>query len=33
MADTPQNFTDMFKNLGEQLKIPSSRQRKEWTHK
>ncbi len=23
MADTPQNFTDMFKNLGEQLKIPS----------
>ena len=21
MADTPQNFTDMFKNLGEQLKI------------
>ena len=23
MADAPQNFTDMFKNLGEQLKIPS----------
>jgi phasin family protein len=23
MADTPQNVTDMFKNLGEQLKIPS----------
>jgi phasin family protein len=23
MADTPQNFTNMFKNLGEQLKIPS----------
>ena len=23
MADTPQNFTDMFRNLGEQLKIPS----------
>src|SRR5262249_22210430 len=23
MADTPQNFTDMFKSLGEQLKIPS----------
>src|SRR5260221_11276831 len=23
MAQTPQNFTDMFKNLGEQLKIPS----------
>ena len=23
MADTPQNFSDMFKNLGEQLKIPS----------
>ncbi len=22
MADTPQNFTDMFRNLGEQLKIP-----------
>jgi phasin family protein len=22
MADTPQNFTDMFKSLGEQLKIP-----------
>ncbi len=21
MADAPQNFTDMFKNLGEQLKI------------
>jgi phasin family protein len=23
MAQAPQNFTDMFKNLGEQLKIPS----------
>jgi len=23
MADAPQNFTDMFKNLGEQLKVPS----------
>ena len=23
MADTPQNFTDMFTKLGEQLKIPS----------
>lgn len=23
MADTPQNFTDMFKNLGEQLKVPA----------
>ena len=23
MADAPQNFTDMFRNLGEQLKIPS----------
>ena len=23
MAQTPQNFIDMFKNLGEQLKIPS----------
>ena len=23
MADAPQNFTDMFQNLGEQLKIPS----------
>jgi phasin family protein len=23
MADAPQNFTDMFKNMGEQLKIPS----------
>ena len=23
MAQIPQNFTDMFKNLGEQLKIPS----------
>ena len=23
MADTPQNFTDMFAKLGEQLKIPS----------
>ena len=22
MADAPQNFTDMFKNLGEQLKLP-----------
>ena len=22
MAQTPQNFTDMFKNLGEQLKLP-----------
>jgi phasin family protein len=22
MAEAPQNFTDMFKNLGEQLKIP-----------
>ncbi len=23
MADTPQNFTDMFHKLGEQLKVPS----------
>jgi phasin family protein len=23
MADTPQNFTDMFQKLGEQLKVPS----------
>jgi phasin family protein len=23
MADAPQNFTDMFKKMGEQLKIPS----------
>lgn len=23
MADAPQNFTDMFKNLGEQLKVPA----------
>jgi phasin family protein len=23
MADAPQNFTDMFKNMGEQLKIPA----------
>jgi phasin family protein len=23
MADAPQNFTDMFKNLGEQFKVPS----------
>jgi len=23
MADTPQNFTDMFQKLGEQLRIPS----------
>lgn len=23
MADAPQNFTDMFKSLGEQLKVPS----------
>lgn len=23
MADAPQNFTDMFRNLGEQLKVPS----------
>ena len=23
MADAPQNFTDMFKSLGEQLKVPA----------